>query len=638
MAKNHQLLLTARDYFQFVINFFEVIDISATHLYHSALELSPLTSIVRKLYYHQRPHPSPRVIYGIKDSWNPPTAIPSNNSYYLSSTWSPCGHFIAVMVKGVAEIWDALTLNPTSTLQSTKTVTRYRPGLAYSPDGYFLAGCSDSAIVIWDSQTGGEVTRVECTITYSGLELVWSKDGKTIATVSPWRSGTITVCTYNIPSGAKQFFGTLRSSDKPHIWPQKQTFQIIATTQDEKSMTFNIFEVRSTLTQVESFSSKPNLRFLAFSPATYRALVYHGSGSSLGTCKIHIIDICSSEILLQEEGFDSDGTFSSDAIFFAAFSFSRAHFSIWRYSSGHYTQWREFQQKSSLLQFSSTSSSILSTSDSVISIVHLDYLPTAFTVEQVKTSQGKIRDAFSPNGTYVAIAHQGESTITLTNLHSQNAFSSQYIDTELEISTMVLTGNVLMVKSPDKIVAWLLTEEGTVDGIIGNPRVDRNDSLWELSVPALIARFRKMWKRLDESSLGFLVLDEIAIIRLNDFNIYAYHIRTGEIIKVSDIPKSKNPTFYHFCGKQEHDEYNLYHDECNLYHNNLYMEQESIEDKGKWSVSQSTCQDGWVKDPKGKYRMWVPPSWRAIESDVHWFHDSTTLRLKGNSQLAVVKF
>ncbi|KAF9649802.1 hypothetical protein BDM02DRAFT_3094169, partial [Thelephora ganbajun] len=44
------LLDTARDYSQFVRTFFEPISVSATHIYHSALELSPFSSIVRKRY------------------------------------------------------------------------------------------------------------------------------------------------------------------------------------------------------------------------------------------------------------------------------------------------------------------------------------------------------------------------------------------------------------------------------------------------------------------------------------------------------------------------------------------------------------------------------------------------------------
>jgi hypothetical protein len=50
----------------------------------------------------------------------------------------------------------------------------------------------------------------------------------------------------------------------------------------------------------------------------------------------------------------------------------------------------------------------------------------------------------------------------------------------LEISEIVLTGNVLLVKGSDTVAAWLLTEEGAVDGISGNRRADRNDSLWDM--------------------------------------------------------------------------------------------------------------------------------------------------------------
>jgi hypothetical protein len=102
----------------------------------------------------------------------------------------------------------------------------------------------------------------------------------------------------------------------------------------------------------------------------------------------------------------------------------------------------------------------------------------------LKPSSSKLKDAFSPNGAYIATAYQGESTITITNLHSPYPSPSQFIDTDLEILAMVLTGNVLLVKGADKFVAWLLTEEGVVDGIIGNTRADCNDSLWEISIQA----------------------------------------------------------------------------------------------------------------------------------------------------------
>ena len=49
------------------------------------------------------------------------------------------------------------------------------------------------------------------------------------------------------------------------------------------------------------------------------------------------------------------------------------------------------------------------------------------------------------------------------------------------MSETVLTGNVLLVKGPDAVVAWLLTEDGVVGGIFGDRRADRNGSSWEIS-------------------------------------------------------------------------------------------------------------------------------------------------------------
>jgi len=268
VGKDHQLLKTARDYSQFVTTFFEAIDLSATHIYHSALELSPLSSIVRKVYYHQRPHPSPRVIVGIKDSWGPTATTPTKHLYYLSSTWSPCGQLVAVAAGGVIEIWDALTLKLFSTLHSNKSGTEFLHGLAYSPDGYSLACCSNTGIIIWDVQTGGEVTRIGYKVTKNGFNLAWSLDGKTICIVSLQVWDIITVTTYDVTSGAEISTGTLQSTFRPNLWAHEKSFQL-ATVQGYKNYTIDILEVGSTPTKVESFPIYSDYSFEVFSPTTY---------------------------------------------------------------------------------------------------------------------------------------------------------------------------------------------------------------------------------------------------------------------------------------------------------------------------------------------------------------------------------
>ena len=42
---------------------------------------------------------------------------------------------------------------------------------------------------------------------------------------------------------------------------------------------------------------------------------------------------------------------------------------------------------------------------------------------------------------------------------------------------MGLTGNVLLVVGSEIVVAWLLTKEGIVNGVSGNRRAGRGDSI-----------------------------------------------------------------------------------------------------------------------------------------------------------------
>ena len=526
------------------------------------------------------------------------------------------------------EIWDALTLKLLFTLKSAKAAARFKHGLSYSPDGHSLAGCSDTAIVIWDTQTGGEVKRIECGVIKNGLELVWSLDGETICAVSQQELGSIIIHVYNVASGIALSPCTLQSRDTPYILAHDKSFWIVTTAAwDSRSHRINIFEIGPTPTEIESFPFQSHSTLRAFSPTTYRISITTSIvGDSSHVPKLFILDICNSEILLQETGSYQHLSFSCDGGLFAAFAGDHLH--IWRYTSSHYIQWREFQQAPTPLQFSPTLSSILGCAGPLLHVLHLDNSPVALSKKPPTTTKNQLLDAFSPDSTYIATAYHGESTITITNLHSQKPFPSQFIETELEISAMVLTGNVLLVKGSETLVAWLLTEEGVVDGIVGNTRADRNDGLWEISTQALINR----WARLlgqqggsgDKEILEFSVEDGIGAITLNESVIRVYHTETGEVLKSAGIPLHFRSTWYKF------------QDECDLYYHNLYKHHQVLEHN--WPVSQATLQEGWVKDPEGKHRLWLYGHWRSARNSVDWLHNAATLRLKNSSELVIIKF
>ena len=568
------------------------------------------------------------MVIGVPDSWDPSTAASTAHSYYLSSTWSPCTRFVAVVAEEAVEIWDALTLKLLTTLQSPRVTTRFRHGLAYSPEGRSLAGCSDTGIIIWDTQTGGVVKEVDCGVTSDGLELVWSLDGNVIATLSSQVSEALTVHTYDIATGTTLSSSTFLSREKSYIWAHDKSFRIVMAGQDRKGWKIDIFEVGSALTKVESFPFRLNCPFEGFSTTTYRVSL-STAGDRDHDPELLIWDIRNSKVLLQETGNYWHFSFSPDGSFLAAFTGDRLL--VWMYASGSYTRWREFQQTPTPLQFSPSSSSILGCAGTLLRVLHLDHSPAAHVTESVVAAPSRPQDAFSPNGTYIATATCGKSAVKITDLRSQNPSPSQFIDTDLEISAMVLTGNVLLVKGPDTLVAWLLTDEGVVDGIVGNTRADRNDSLWDISLRALAARWARLLGRGgggDDRHLEFSVEDGIAAIKLNGYVVRTYHTETGEILESVETPLHLRPTWYNFHNRQR--------DECELYQRDLCKNRGLLE--YDWPVSQTTLRDGWVKDPEGKHRLWLHARWRLAGNDVDWLHNATTLRLRNSSELVIVKF
>ena len=537
------------------------------------------------------------------------------------------------------EIRDALTLELVSTLQSTKAATTFRPGLAYSPDGRSMAGCSDTAIVIWDTQTGGVVKEIGCEFTNDGLELVWSLDGKTIGTLSPRVLETLTVHTYDIASGRALSLGTLQSRGKPYLWAHDESFRIATTTAwDRKGWKINTFEVGSTLTKIESLPFQLDCPFDAFSPSTFRVSV-SVAGDRNGGHELVVLDIRNSEVLLRETGSYGRVSCSPDGSILAAFSGD--HLQTWRYNSGSYSRWREFKQAPTTLQFSPNLSLILGHAGTLLHVLHLDHSPAALATEPVVTTRNKPRDAYSASGAYIATARHGENVITITDLRSQNPSTSQFIDTDFEILELVLTGNVLLVKGSDVVVAWLLTEEGVVEDVVGNGRAGRHDSLWEMKPqdrssqdesPGFWARLlqrehEREGTRNGDEHLEFSVGDGIATVRLRNA-IRHYYTGTGRVLEPDEVPPHSKRTWYRF--------HNPRRDDCDIYHRDSYKHHNPP--KFDWQVSPTSLQEGWVKDPEGRRRLWLHARWRLPGNDVDWLRNATTLRLKNSSELVVVKF
>ena len=606
VAKDEQLFDAARDYFYFVTTFFEPINISATHIYHSALELSPVPSAVRRLHYHRRPTPFPRVAVGTPDSWDPSIAI-SNIGYSRESSiaWSPCGHFVATQTKEVVEIRDPLTFELLSTLKPTKPTSQLTGPLAYSPDRRSLACVSNTTFIVWDIQTGGVAKELQYDKP-SNESLVWSSDGGTISTVAFYsEANTLTVRRYDVPSATALPSFTLRSEDKPHLWVHNDFFRVITTVRDGEACTIDIFDVGPIITKAESFSiqlEEHNCQIKSFSPTTYRISVLTHGGRLL------IFDIRNSGRLLDKGGAFDAHRFSPDGSVFAAAWQERVH--AWKYDGSGYTPWRQFPTLAGSIHnllFSPDSSSILVNLGETLKLWRFDgpYVDSAIYVQQLAVP--------SRSGIYLATTSPQESTVTVSNHLLRTP--PQVIDTDIKIRDLGLTGNVLLVGGSEVIVAWLLTEEGLVNGVVSGRRAGRGDSIWTVSARRLLSR-----------DVVFSAEGEIGVIKSRGNILRVYNIGTGEVLEPARTP-------LHLNGP--------WHSLPDMMRAWPHLHDGSVGDVPRgddWKPSRNILKEGWMKDREGRHLLWLPAKWRAVDwNKVDWFSSIATIRFVTPSFTSITK-
>jgi hypothetical protein len=591
VAKDEKLLGTARDCFYFATKFFEPISVSATHIYHSVLELSPLSSSVRKLYHHQRLAYFPRVEVGIPDSQDLSVSV----STYSNATaiWSPCGQFIAKWGNKVMEIRNGLTFELVSTLKPiTQCHLLYSP--SYAPNGIFLAGPTDTGIVIWDIQTGGVVTNIQCPT--NSWSLAWALDGQAVCVLSFPYYRRVNV--FDIASNMKHYQVGLESPDYQHFWAHNESFWIMTNSWGGEGLIVSIFEVGPTLTKIESFSilkGKVSHDVTTFSPTTYRI-----SSQAKQTHKLFIVDIQNSEILLAQKGsFQSHG-FSSDGNCFGAFQLQSGLIHIWNYDGRHYIPWRQFPSPQSFGQipivFSPTSSSIALRHLGGYGLWHLNHSPTAHTTHIPQL------EILSHSGICIAtVCYQGK-TITITNCSSETV--PQFIDTGIKITGFGLTGNVLLVKGVGEIKAWLLTAEGWVNNILDNKRASDSDSIWTVPLPP-------------KCQAKFLVEGETgAIGNGKGTSLFVYNARTGEMFEpTQELPHFHGPWYLFTDNLQAKD----HHNDSSL---------QNVSSGAKQKPLQTNLEGDWMKDDQGRHLLWLPVEWRVGKGQVKWFPGISTIKFK----------
>jgi WD40 repeat protein len=175
------LIAVVKDSERFVLRFFDAIELSASHIYESALPLSPSSSLVRARYLNQE---LTNVNFSIiDDAWNACIRTIRSQRHVRSAVFSHKDDLVAIGEEGVVEIFEAVTGQRRATLM---TEGYYVTSLSFSPDDNILVsgGWSDDPKVdVWDIQTGGCIGTLKG-YTKSIRSIEFSLCGNMIATSS----------------------------------------------------------------------------------------------------------------------------------------------------------------------------------------------------------------------------------------------------------------------------------------------------------------------------------------------------------------------------------------------------------------------------------------------------------------------
>ena len=463
------LLDTASDCFHFVTEFFEVISTSATHIYNSALALTPKSSIVRKLY-SRFVHPSPRVVVGLPTSWDPRIASVVLLTQYPDLTWSPCGRFVAVSTNTGIEFRDSTTLEKLSALESPMGLSQSAVAITYSPNGRLLAcACTrpssfEIAIAIWDIQTGGIVKAIHGGELGYPRSMLYSSDGRMLLVACGKAQYRWTMCTFDTASGERVCSDELGSEFDPVFWAEKDAIRFATSHRnDDDDLCIDIWEIASTSsghpTKIDSlcvhheFDSHNHQIF--FSPASLRVAVVSVNSTV-------IRDARDSNALLEASASrtlgDYAGHFSPDGNLFACTE--QQEVQVWKAAPDGYVLWAKFPLRfpaaaGGAFAFSTDSGSVIGWGSGIMEVWKVDHLVNPQASEQPSDFWNSHLVAFSTDKTHVAIGRASSGIVKVVNLHS--GVPELVVNADMEIVDIKMVGDTVAVLGGMRVVIWSLT-------------------------------------------------------------------------------------------------------------------------------------------------------------------------------------
>ena len=603
----------ANDCFRFVTGFFEIISTSAPHIYHSALLLSPPTSVVQRLYRPQA-NPLARVVQGVPTSWEPSIANKRFPSGINAATWSQCGKFIAIAINSSCEVvvLDAMTLGQLHTMPSKKQSVIWHK-LLFSPDGHLLTGYSwrYDCIVSWDLQTGGPISDIDIETRCGSMS--YSGSGTMLGVLS----GDYTITTYNILSGTQISSHSVPESVYGTIWTCGEYIQFATV----GSRSIDIWEVSFTSghtpTQISSLPTPDNF--------SSNDLVLLPALSQLAFTlreRILVWDVQQHKFLLDSTDVKSPRsiTFSPDGSFFL-YGTSGLEFHLWKKSPDGYLPHQTLMSSDAYpnLLVSPNGESIISFSGPRLQLWHTTLSPTSSPTISTQASQSAEASLLelSPDGSLVAVTQQLGNTVTVLDLRSGNP--QLVIDTGTRICGMRITESRIIVVGDGKIIAWELPARDNVHKAYWN--IDNSVWTTAFELSALIGQLH--------ASIS-PDLKHIAIVNITPFDsedLSIFCMDTGRFLVAAEsqgyIPGFSPDRHEVWCATDdgEVDQWTITkNDGSGATELNYLVEGEEPLSGFPWhsSCGYEVTDDGWILGPSGKQLLWLPHQWRSSKAARKW--------------------
>ena len=269
----------ADDSKRFLLEHFDTIENSPSHIYHSALPSSPSSS---QLYQHYIAEASPvvKVVKGLSAGWG----VCSRTTLLSSPTWTLSYHGNSVAVG--SDPGDIFIINIITGSQSAVLSghTTHVGNVNFSSDGTLLVSASrDKTVKLWDVQTGGVVKTF-----YGHVEGVFSAfisaDSTTIA--SGTGSGEFRL--WNVQTGGCYY----------RTWRQGPALHIVFSPTDPQHLT-SIFGQRLLQWDANGRQTRPQFdgSFVAFSSdgaqfvsCFEKTITVHNSDSGAVITEFQVVD------------------------------------------------------------------------------------------------------------------------------------------------------------------------------------------------------------------------------------------------------------------------------------------------------------------------------------------------------------